>query len=202
MREYVLEKRPHLIPAVFAALMLFGALGRWPYGYYQLLRFIVCAVGAYTAFMAYRWQQLSAMLLFGSIAILFNPFIPIRLARELWVLIDFICAILFILAAATEGGKKPSSHGGSSQGGASPQQLVDWAAVTLFLLGSMLGALVTCHVGINMLGKESEETVGVAIGLALLLGFLFVGIYIGLMERKERSDSVRTGGPKDSFRDY
>lgn len=51
----LLQKRPHLIPGAIAALMLFGALGHCPYGYYQLFRFIVCGVGAYVAFMAYLW---------------------------------------------------------------------------------------------------------------------------------------------------
>jgi len=52
-----LNKRPHLIHAAIAALMLFGALGYWPYGYYQLLRFVVCSISVYTAFVAYEWQK-------------------------------------------------------------------------------------------------------------------------------------------------
>jgi hypothetical protein len=99
MKENLSDKHPHLIPAVVAALMLFGALGQWPYGYYQLLRFVVCGVGAYTAFVAYQWQKLWATWLFGFIAILFNPLIPIHLTREIWQLIDLVCAILFVVVA-------------------------------------------------------------------------------------------------------
>jgi len=32
MKENLLDKHPHLIPAVAAALMLFVPLGQWPYG--------------------------------------------------------------------------------------------------------------------------------------------------------------------------
>jgi len=32
MKDNLSDKHPHLIPAVVAALMLFGALGQWPYG--------------------------------------------------------------------------------------------------------------------------------------------------------------------------
>jgi hypothetical protein len=36
-----------------AAAMLFLALADLPYGYYTLLRILVCAVGAYGAYLAY-----------------------------------------------------------------------------------------------------------------------------------------------------
>ncbi len=101
MRENLLQKRPHLIPAAIAALMLFGALGQWPYGYYQLLRFVVCGISISIAFLAYRWQKLWATWLFGFMAVLFNPLIPIHLPREVWQLIDVTCAFLFIAIAST-----------------------------------------------------------------------------------------------------
>ena len=98
MSQSLLQKRPHLIPAIIAAVMLFGALGRWPYGYYQLLRFVVCGVSVYVAYTAYTWQKMWAVWLFGFIAVLFNPLIPIHLSREAWQPIDSICAILFLFS--------------------------------------------------------------------------------------------------------
>lgn len=98
MGKSVLEKRPHLIPAIIAAIMLLLALAPWPYGYYQLLRFVVCGVSVYVAFMAYTWKKIWATWLFGFIALLFNPLIPIHLSQELWQPIDVICAILLTLS--------------------------------------------------------------------------------------------------------
>lgn len=95
----MLEKQPHLIPCIVAALMLLGALAPWPYGYYQLIRFVVCGLSMYVAFMAYNWQKLWATWLFGLIAVLFNPLIPIHLSRELWQPIDLVCAFLFAAVA-------------------------------------------------------------------------------------------------------
>jgi hypothetical protein len=95
----ILEKQHHLIPAVIAAVMLLLALAPWPYGYYQLLRFVVCGAAGYVAFMTYNWKKIWAMWLFGFIAILFNPFIPIHLSREVWQPIDVICGIIFAIAA-------------------------------------------------------------------------------------------------------
>ena len=92
-----LEKRPHLIPSIIAAVMLLGALAEWPYGYYQLLRFVVCGASVFVAFKAYEWQKIWAVWMFGFIALLFNPLIPIHLTREIWQPIDFVCAILFIV---------------------------------------------------------------------------------------------------------
>jgi uncharacterized membrane protein YccC len=79
--------------------MLFLSLAPWPYGYYQLLRFVVCGISVYVAFMAYNWHKIWATYLFGFFAVLFNPLIPVHLSRELWQPIDVICGILFILIA-------------------------------------------------------------------------------------------------------
>ena len=99
MSERILEKRPHLIPAIIAALILLGALGRWPYGYYQLLRWVTCGAAIFVAFMAYNWQKIWAVWLFGIIAVLFNPIALIHLAKDTWQPIDVICALLFVAIA-------------------------------------------------------------------------------------------------------
>ncbi len=99
MEKSVLEKRPHLIPSVIAAVMLLLALVPWPYGYYQLLRFVVCGTAGYVAFVAYNWKKIWAIWLFGFIAVLFNPLIPIHFSREVWRPIDAICGIIFIFIA-------------------------------------------------------------------------------------------------------
>lgn len=96
----LLARRPHLIPAVIAALMLLAALGDWSYGYYQLLRFVVCGAGAYAAWLSYHFSKyVWAVWLFGFVAILFNPLAPVHLSREIWQLVDLACAVLFIAAA-------------------------------------------------------------------------------------------------------
>jgi len=101
-------QRPHLIPSIIAALMLLVALAPWPYGYYQLLRFVTCGVAAYIAYTTYNWQKMWAVWLFGFIAVLFNPLIPIQLSRELWRPIDIICALLFGASAVFL--KKPTEQ--------------------------------------------------------------------------------------------
>ena len=91
--------RPHLIPALIAALLLLAALADWPYGYYQLLRLVVCGTGAYVAWVLYHSKYPWATWLFVFIAILFNPLAPIHLSRATWQPVDLACAMLFLLAA-------------------------------------------------------------------------------------------------------
>jgi hypothetical protein len=104
----ILQKRPHLIPCIIAVVMLLLALAPWPYGYYQVLRFVVCGAAAYVAVTAYNWHKIWAVWLFGFIAVLFNPLIPIHLSRELWQPIDVVSdfvflAIMSILQKPSEG---------------------------------------------------------------------------------------------------
>ena len=90
-----MKDRPHLIPALVATAMLFVAIAELPYGYYQILRWVVCGVAVYIAYMAYQWGKVWATWVFGFIAALFNPIIPVHLTKEIWQPIDIICAILF-----------------------------------------------------------------------------------------------------------
>ncbi len=95
------EKRPHLIPSLIAVTMLLISLADLPYGYYQLLRFVTCGVAMYVAYTAYKWQKVWVVWLFGFVALLFNPLIPIHLSRELWQPIDVLCALTFTVIAIT-----------------------------------------------------------------------------------------------------
>ena len=78
--------------------MLVLAVGTWPYGYYRLLRFVVCIAGAYVAYKGYAWKRSWALWTFGLVALLFNPVFPFHLGRQVWFFIDIAAAALFIVA--------------------------------------------------------------------------------------------------------
>jgi hypothetical protein len=94
------------IALLIAAVFLFVALiDGWPYGFFTLLRFVVFATTAYVAWMAYKQQKEKWIWIFGFIAVLFNPFFPIYLNRDLWNVIDlatglFLVASVFVLKFA------------------------------------------------------------------------------------------------------
>ena len=85
-----------LIPA---ALLLL-ALADMPSGYYVLMRIIVCVVSAIIAYGSYKRENSlnGSAILFGLMAILFNPIIPVYLYdREIWMPIDIIGALVFVI---------------------------------------------------------------------------------------------------------
>ena len=92
---------------LIAIVFLLGAMGYWPYAYYQVLRWIVCAIAAYSAYLAYQSKKVGWTWIFGIIAVLFNPIIPIHLTREIWQPIDVIVAIIFFVSLFS----KPESKG-------------------------------------------------------------------------------------------
>jgi len=92
------KARPHLIPSLIVAAMLLVAVAPLPYGYYQFLRWAACGVAVFIAFKSYKWKKTWAIWLFGGIAVLFNPIVPIYLTKEIWQPIDLVCALLFGLS--------------------------------------------------------------------------------------------------------
>ena len=87
-----------LLACLIASGMLFFALSKLPYGYYILLRFVVCGVAAYGAFKSAELGKTVWALVLGIIAILFNPIIRIYLSREIWAPINLITALLLIIS--------------------------------------------------------------------------------------------------------
>lgn len=92
-----MKERPHFIPSIIAILFLLGAFGNWPYAYYTLLRFVVCGTSAFTAYLAYKNKTTWAAWVFGIMAVLFNPIVPFHMGREIWQIVDFIAAVIFII---------------------------------------------------------------------------------------------------------
>ena len=92
----MITKRPLIIPGAIAAVMLLGALGSWPYGYHTLLRWVTCAVAVIFAVRGKTLNLMWSTWMFGFVALLFNPIVPVHLSRQVWQPIDVITAVLFV----------------------------------------------------------------------------------------------------------
>ena len=69
-----------------------------PYGYYNLLRLVVCGCLIYFAYQRYQKQDMTFVWIFGFLAILYNPIIPVHLyEKEIWMVVNIITAIIFVL---------------------------------------------------------------------------------------------------------
>lgn len=81
------------------ALFLFVALiDGWPYGFFTFLRFFITGCSIYIAWIFYIEKKELLVWIFGCIAILFNPFIPIYLDRSAWKIIDLIIGFFYFFS--------------------------------------------------------------------------------------------------------
>ena len=84
-----------LIPAV---LLIIAPLVSFPYGFYTLLRLIVSITAGFIIYHSYKGaggvNEIS--IVFALILILYNPFVPVHLSREIWMPINFITSGIYI----------------------------------------------------------------------------------------------------------
>jgi len=64
-----------------------------PYGYFQFVRFSAMLGFALLAYFSYEKNQILLVIVFVSLALLFQPFVKVALGRSLWILVDVILAI-------------------------------------------------------------------------------------------------------------
>jgi hypothetical protein len=94
-----LTRRPLIVPAGIAVLMLIGTAGPRPHWYFHLLRWVVCTVAIVFAAYGSSTNRAWAGWVFGVLAVLFNPVVPVHLARKTWQPIDAAAGIAFVVGA-------------------------------------------------------------------------------------------------------
>jgi hypothetical protein len=95
---------------IICAGLLLVALANLPIGYYTFLR-IVVTIGAIAVVVSEIQNELNFwVVIFGVIAILFNPLIPVHLnAKETWLPIDIVVALVFLIKSLkTKKNKEPN----------------------------------------------------------------------------------------------
>lgn len=89
------------IAIILAGVFSFLGMADMPIGYYTFLRIYLTGIAAYLAFHEFgkKDEMNGSVVLFGIIALLFNPFIPVYLHdKEVWSVIDFIAGVIFLIA--------------------------------------------------------------------------------------------------------
>jgi len=84
-----MEKTVKLLLAILFFLCLF----EMPYGFYQLVRFAALVGFVLLAYKSYVQGNITEMIIYGGLALLFQPFMKIALGRELWNIVDVIVGI-------------------------------------------------------------------------------------------------------------
>ena len=83
---------------IVLAVLLFLCLAKMPYGYYQFVRFAGIIGFAILAYQANQQNKQTEMIVYGALALLFQPLFKIALGRELWNIVDVIVGIGLLIS--------------------------------------------------------------------------------------------------------
>ncbi|AFR36748.1 DUF6804 family protein [Riemerella anatipestifer] len=75
------------------AILMFGCLLDMPYGYFQFVRFVALIGFGILAYQANQQEKQTEIIVYGALALLFQPFFKIALGRELWNIVDVIVGV-------------------------------------------------------------------------------------------------------------
>ena len=78
---------------VILAILFFLCLADLPYGYYQFVRFVGLVGFGILAYQANEEGRQTEMIIYGGLALLFQPFFKIALGREIWNIVDVIVGL-------------------------------------------------------------------------------------------------------------
>lgn len=84
-----------IISLICGVLLLLAIPNLFPYGFYTLLRWVICASSIFIAIKIKENENNKIMYFFWISAILFNPIAPVYFDKSIWILIDLITAIMF-----------------------------------------------------------------------------------------------------------
>jgi hypothetical protein len=84
------------VVTIIATIGVAVGLAAMPYGYYMLLRFVLCGASVYlllgVGLELVHWQQW----VLGAFAVLYNPFLPVRLGdKGIWTVLNILTIVLF-----------------------------------------------------------------------------------------------------------
>jgi len=83
---------------IILSVLLFLCLANMPYGYYQFVRFAATIGFGILAFQSSDSENKTLMIVYGALALLFQPFFKIALGRELWNVVDVIVGVGLIIS--------------------------------------------------------------------------------------------------------
>jgi len=90
--------KKNIVMIISAIFLLSALLEGCAYGFFTLLRWVVFGSSVYLTWLAHKYEVGDWRWIFGFVALLFNPIIPVYLYRELWVIIDFLVAVFLIIS--------------------------------------------------------------------------------------------------------
>ena len=85
-----------IVIKLILSILLVVCVFDMPYGFYQLVRFIALVGFGILALNANQENKKTELIIYVSLALLFQPFMKISLGRDLWNIIDVIIAVALV----------------------------------------------------------------------------------------------------------
>ena len=83
---------------IVLAILFFLCLADMPYGFYQFVRFAGLIGFVILAYQANQQGRQTKMIIYGGLALLFQPFFKIALGRQMWNIFDVIVGIGLLIS--------------------------------------------------------------------------------------------------------
>ena len=83
---------------IVLAILFFICLADMPYGYYQFVRFAGLIGFAILAYQANQHDRRTEMIIYGGLALLFQPFFKVALGRQMWNIVDVVVGLGLIIS--------------------------------------------------------------------------------------------------------
>ena len=78
---------------IVLAILFFLCLADMPYGFYQFVRFAGLIGFAILAYQANPQGRQTEMIIYGGLALLFQPFFKVALGRQIWNIVDVVVGL-------------------------------------------------------------------------------------------------------------
>jgi hypothetical protein len=91
-----------IVPIILLAVAVLAGIDgtALPYGYFTFMRIVLCLAAGCIAAAGFREAKQLWATMFVLIALLFNPFVPIEMKRDKWLILDIITFVVFLTHAA------------------------------------------------------------------------------------------------------
>jgi FtsH-binding integral membrane protein len=104
-----LKQNPPLPQIIGAIMLLWALVSANPYGYYVLMRIVLCAIFVFLAVKAHELNRVGWVWVLAITAALYNPIIRVHLNREIWSAVNVATIVLLTVTVVVLRKKNESS---------------------------------------------------------------------------------------------
>jgi hypothetical protein len=84
---------------IIAGIMLLLAIPAiWPYGYFQILRWVISVVAIHNAYEAHKLNKKNWIYTMVAVVILFNPIFPFFFSKQIWIILDLVTSVIMFIS--------------------------------------------------------------------------------------------------------